>query len=386
MIDNLNMHGTKTPHNQTKKEKSSQLSHCSYPIKLGFTKRCMASTISTMKNTKKVVLIGGGTGSYTVASGLRSANIDLTMVMTMVDDGGSNKIIRDEFGLLPTSGIRQAIVALSDNKTILRKLFTYRFHKGGGNLEGMTFGNLFMAAMADIMQSQKKGIEETCKLLQVHGTILPSSFDDVRLVATYDDGSEVVGEHSIDEPGHTLGHKIISLKTKPKARLNSDVKDAILAADLVILGPGDFYTNTVANLVVEGMSDVIKQTQAKVMFITNLMTSPSETPGYALSDFFKDLQHYLPLNVLDFVLVNNNHHFNPKAIAIYNKENSHPTIDDLQAFRQVEPLFTAKVIRTDVLSEQVAQKVKGDAVSRSMIRHHSEKLATHIQKILRKKS
>ena len=146
-----------------------------------------------MQKTPHVVILGGGTGSYVVASGLNNMPVKISMLLTMVDDGGSNQTLRDEFGLLPTSGIRQAIVALADNQTILRELFTYRFHQGGKSIEGMTFGNLFMAAMADIMGSQKKGIEETCRLLQVKGDIIPVSYDDVRLVATYEDGSQVIG-------------------------------------------------------------------------------------------------------------------------------------------------------------------------------------------------
>ena len=111
-----------------------------------------------------VVVLGGGTGSYTVLSSLRDKPVRLTAILTMVDDGGSNRILRDEFGLLPTSGVRQAMVALSRNRSLLRKLFMYRFHQGNG-ISGMTFGNLFLAAVTDIVGSQKKAIEETCRLL-----------------------------------------------------------------------------------------------------------------------------------------------------------------------------------------------------------------------------
>lgn len=324
-----------------------------------------------MNNTPKIAIIGGGTGSYTVASGLSSSRAYVSMLMTMVDEGGSNRVIRDEFGLLPTSGIRQAIVALSKNKTVLRKLFTYRFHKGGEGLGGMTFGNLFMAAMADIMGSQKKGIEETCKLLQVEGKILPVSYDNVRLVAKYEDGTEVVGEHNIDVPDHKSGLKITSLETRPQARIDEEARAAILTADLIILGPGDFYTNTVANLIVEGVVPALGESKGKVMFVANLMDSPSEAPGYRLSDFFNDLKKYMPLERIDYVLVNNNLSFPKAALEAYEKENAHPIEDDLKE-NMIQP--GVKIVRTDLLSDQVPVKAKGDNLSRSMIRHDPEKL------------
>ncbi len=324
-----------------------------------------------MSEMPNIVILGGGTGSYVVASGLSSAPVKISMLMTMVDEGGSNRVIRDEFGLLPTSGIRQAIVALSKNKTVLRKLFTYRYHQGGAGLEGMTFGNLFMAAMADIMGSQKKGIEETCRLLQVEGDIIPISYTDVRLVAEYEDGSKIIGEHNIDVPQRKGGLRITELKTIPVAKLNPEARLAILNADLIIMGPGDFYTNTVANLIVDGVVPALKKTKGKILFIANLMDSVSETPDYALSDFFEDLKKYMPLKLINYVLVNNNYSFPRPAIKAYEKESAVPVNDDL-----TDKHISAgvKIIRTDLLSRKIAERVKGDGLNRSMIRHDQNKL------------
>jgi uncharacterized cofD-like protein len=322
-----------------------------------------------------IVIIGGGTGSFVVASGLSDSPVHLSMLMTMVDEGGSNRIIRDEFGLLPTSGIRQAIVALSKNKTVLRKLFTYRYHQGGVSLNGMTFGNLFMAAMADIMGSQKKGIEETCRLLQVSGDIIPISYDNVRLMAEYKDGTKIVGEHNIDVLRRKAGLRIINLKTIPSAKLNPEAKKAILNADLIIIGPGDFYTNTIANLIVDGVVPVLKKTRGKILFIANLMDSLSETPGYSLSDFFVDLKKYMSLSLINYVLVNNNYDFPKPAIEAYEKESAAPIKDDL-GVENINP--RVKIIRTDLLSENIPEKVKGDNINRSMIRHDPDKLCAAI--------
>ncbi len=290
--------------------------------------------------------------------------------MTMVDDGGSNRVIRDEFGLLPTSGIRQAIVALSKNKTVLRKLFTYRYNKGGAGLDGMTFGNLFMAAMADITGSQKKGIEETCRLLQVKGDILPISYDNARLVAEYEDGTKAIGEHNIDVP-KKAGVRIKLLKTEPNLRLDPKAEKAILTADLIIIGPGDFYTNTIANLIVDGIVDVLKKAKGEMLFIANLMDSRSETPGYSLSDFLGDLKKYMPLNLIKKILVNNNNNFPESALKAYAAENTFPVRDDLKV-GDVNP--DVKIIRTDLLSEKVPEREKGDVLVRSMIRHDPDKL------------
>ena len=334
-----------------------------------------------MQKMPHVVIIGGGTGSYVVASGLSRMPVRISMLMTMVDDGGSNKIIRDEFGLLPTSGIRQAIVALSDNQTLLRKLFTYRFHQGGEGLKGMTFGNLFMAAMADIMGSQKEGIKETCQLLQVRGNIIPTSYDDVRLVATYEDGSQVVGEHHIDEPSHDGKLKITHLETKPQAKLNPEAKQVLLDADLIIFGPGDCYTNTIANLVVGTIAKTIKKSKAKVLFITNLMTKYGETYNYTAKDFFQDLTKYLPLELIDYVLINSNFNYPPQTIPLYEKEGSIPVKDNL---KPSDLNNHVKLIRTDVLSRVMPTKDTSDHLKRSMIRHDSNRLATAIMKLLKK--
>ena len=334
-----------------------------------------------VKKTPHIVVIGGGTGSYVVVSGLRHMPVKISMLLTMVDDGGSNQTLRDEFGLLPTSGIRQAIIALSDNQTVLRELFTYRFHQGGGNLSGMTFGNLFMAAMADIKGSQKEGIEETCRLLKVRGDIIPVSYDDVRLVATYEDGSQVVGEHHIDEPNHDGKLKITNLETKPKAKLNPAAKQALLTADLVILGPGDFYTNTIANLIVDGMVDTLQQSQAKILFISNLMTKYGEAYNYTARDFFQDLTKYLPLELIDYVLINSSSEFPEGVLPLYQQEQSIPVKDDLQPSDLNNHV---KLIRADLLSKFVPNKAKGDKLRRSMIRHDSNLLANAIMKLLKK--
>lgn len=331
------------------------------------------------KKLPSVVILGGGTGTFVVASALKKLPVHVTAILTMVDDGGSNKVLRDEFGLLPTSGIRQCIIALSENTTLLRELFTYRFHQGNG-LNGMTFGNIFMAAMADITGSQKQGIEETCKLLQVKGSIIPISYDDVRLVAKYEDGHEVVGEHHIDEPEHDGTLKIVDMYTKPEARISKEAEEAIKQADLIILGPGDFFTNTISNLVIKGVPEAIQSSQAKLVFVSNLMAKYGETYSYTLKDFFKDLKRYISLDEIDYVLVNNNTNFPTDLLELYEQALDMPVTDDITE-QNIQP--DVHIIRKDLLSDVIPDKQKGDVLQRSMVRHSPEKIAETIHEILK---
>jgi uncharacterized cofD-like protein len=323
-----------------------------------------------MGKNPSVVVIGGGTGTFTVLNSLRDQPVQLTALMTMVDDGGSNKILRDEFGLLPTSGIRQAMVALSGKQSVMRDLFMYRYHRGTG-ISGMTFGNLFLAAMADILGSQEKAIAETSRFLGVKGNILPISFDDVQLLATYENGSQVLGEHRIDMPEHDGTKRIIALQTIPAAKISPKAREAILGADMIIMGPGDFYTNTIVNLIVEGVAEAIQKSSARLVFIINLMTKYGEAYNYKASDYLRDLGKFLPLSRVNYVVINNDTNYPREALDKYKNEKAQPVMDDLNKTALPDKV---KVIRTPLVSQTVIQPEKGDAIRRSMIRHDERKL------------
>lgn len=331
-----------------------------------------------MKSNPSVVVIGGGTGTYTLLSSLRDRPVELTALLTMVDDGGSNKVLRDEFGLLPTSGVRQAIVALSHNRSLLRELFMYRFNKGSGTT-GMTFGNLFLAAMTDMVGTQEKAIEETCKLLSVKGKILPISYDDVRLVAKYSDGREVFGEHAIDEPEPGSDAHIVDVWTVPKATISEKARQAILDADSIILGPGDFYTNTVPDLIVEGVCEAINASEAKLIFIVNLMTKFGDSQGYTAKTFIEKLDTYIPMSRLSAIIVNNDTSFSQETIEAYTREGAEPIRDDLDELHLPDSI---SLIRAAVVSHVEAQTVKADVLKRSVIRHDQKKLGSVLEPIL----
>lgn len=324
------------------------------------------------------MVIGGGTGTYTILSGLKKYPVDLSAVTSMTDSGGSNRVIRDEFGLLPTSDIRQAIVALAadDTDELLRKLFTYRYNQGVG-ITGMTFGNLFMAALTDIFGNQERAIRETCRLLKVMGEIIPVTYDNAHLVARYDNGKQVLGEHFIDEPEDEIGnHRIVELEVIPKAKANRRAIRAIKEADLIVFGPGDLYTSIICNLVIDGVVRAIKRSKAKKVFVMNLMTKFGQTNNFTASEHLNELEKYLGKGVIDVCLVNKTKKIPKKVLARYRQEKAFPVQDDL------DEKLPVKIIRRSLVSSKIYTRPKGDKLKRSLIRHDSAKLAKAIVSLL----
>lgn len=327
---------------------------------------------------KRIVCIGGGTGTFVALKGLKHSPHHLSAIVAMSDSGGSNKRIRDEFGLLPTSDIRQCLVALSDENGgagILRKLFMYRFEKGKG-ISGMTFGNLFMAALSDIFGSQEAAIRATGKVLRIQGTVIPVSFTNTNLIAEYENGQILSEEHLIDEPPHDGTMKIIRVYLKPHAAPNPEALDAISKADLIVLGPGDLYTSVIPNLLVDGIPDAIATSQAKKVYVVNLMTKYGQTYGFTATDHLRTIQQYAD-RVIDAVVVNTAPLQKP-ALAVYAKFHEFPVTDDLVHSPSL------KVLRANVASRHVATKSKSDMLVRSLIRHDSTKLAAILLKFLEK--
>lgn len=328
------------------------------------------------KNQPSVVCIGGGTGTFVTLSGLKSYPYNLSAIVTMSDSGGSNKRIRDEFGLLPTSDIRQCLIALSAEKGktgLLRQLFMYRFEKGNG-LSGMTFGNLFMAALSDILGSQEEAIKQTGKVLRINGTVIPVSFTDTNLFATYENGHTVSEEHLIDEPDHDGKLRITDLRLEPKAKANPEALDAIQQADLIVLGPGDLYTSLLPNLLVNGVGNAIKKSRAKKAFVMNLMTKYGQTYNFSAYNHIGVLEKYIGKS-LDYVLVNTESY--PKVVLHkYEGLKEFPVVDDLDK----KGYYT--VIRKPLISRELIKKSGADSLVRSLIRHDSEKLAQELVTVI----
>lgn len=331
------------------------------------------------QKNSNIVVIGGGTGTFTVLNGLKEYPVHLSAIISMMDSGGSNRILRDEFGILPTSDIRQCIVALSTSEAneTLRSLFTYRYSQGTG-ITGMTFGNLFMAALTDIYGSQKQAIEETCKLLNVKGDIIPVTYDQSHLVARYENGVQVLGEHYIDEPSMENGqHAISELSLIPEPKVNEDAVNTILNADLIVLGPGDLFTSTICNLVIPEIADALQKTKGKVLYIMNLMTKFGQTNNFTAANHLEKLQYYLGQKTIDYCLVNKDTKYSRQTMRRYQSEHSIPVMDDLSNVHN-----GTKVIREKVSSNVIHSKQKADHLVRSLIRHDSNRLAKAIMTLV----
>jgi len=328
----------------------------------------------SVNNAKNIVVIGGGTGTFVVLKGLKRTPHHLTAIVAMSDSGGSNKRIRDEFGLLPTSDIRQCLVALSGENGgagILRKLFMYRFEKGEG-ISGMTFGNLFMAALSDILGSQAEAIRQTANVLRIHGQVIPVTLTKTNLFAQYENGEILKEEHLIDEPPHDGKLKITSVSLKPKASANADAIQAIKKADLIVLGPGDLYTSVIPNLLVDDIPQAISGSKAKKVYVLNLMTKFGQTYNFTAQDHIRVLRTYVSF---DTVIVNSTP-ISPSALTVYAKYHEIPVADNLTQTSDM------KIIRKDVVSRHMNSKAKSDTLVRSLIRHDSKKLAAVLVSML----
>lgn len=321
------------------------------------------------KKHKKIVCIGGGTGTFVALRGLKQYPYTLSAIVSMSDSGGSNRRIRDEFGLLPTSDLRQCLVALSDENGgvgLLRKLFMYRFEKGKG-IAGMTFGNLFMAALTDILGSQEEAIRQTGKVLRIKGAVIPVTLSDTNLYAEYEDGTVVKEEHLIDEPAHDGRLRIVKAFLKPKAIANREAIAAINGADLIVIGPGDLYTSIIPNLLVPGVAAALKQTKANIAYVLNLMTKFGQTYNFRATDHVAVLEHYIGKSV-DHIIVNSAK-LPQKALEVYANYHELPVVDDLPTKKYY------RIVHAALVNSALYEKPSADTLVRSLIRHDSNKLA-----------
>ncbi len=253
---------------------------------------------------KRIVVIGGGTGVFTVLTGLKNYPFKLYAIVSMADDGGSTGQLREEFGILPPGDIRRVLVALSEtNNKIVSELFNYRFSEGQ-TLKGHSLGNLLLTALERITGSFDKAVKEAVKILNVRGKVIPVTLTPTRLHATLENGEVVIGETNIDVPKHDGSLKIKRLFLKPNVNANPDAVDAIKKADFIILGPGDLYTSIIPNLLVKGIKDAIKNSKAKKIYVVNIMTKFGETNSYSARDFVRIMEEHLGKGVLNYIIVN----------------------------------------------------------------------------------
>ena len=279
---------------------------------------------------KNIVVVGGGTGNHTTLSGLRALNCNLTAVVAMTDSGGSSGRLREELGHLPPGDLRQCLMALACDEAssgLMRRLFDYRFSAGEG-LSGHNFGNLLLAALTEVTGDTITAIEQAGRILGIKGTVLPVTLTKAALCARLDNGSELVGESTIDSRRENLDVGIDYIYLDPKAYAYPPVLHAIAEADAIVLGPGDIYTSVLPNLLVEDVAQAIKESRAVKIHVCNLMTKPNESAGFRTSNFLALITEYLGTRQpLDFLLFNNTP-IPSRLVSRYAGEDQHPVLLD----------------------------------------------------------
>ncbi len=319
---------------------------------------------------KKVVVVGGGTGTYRVLSGLKHYPVDLTAVVAMSDSGGSTGRLRDELGVLPPGDLRNCLVALSRDPES-EWLFRFRYHSNGSFREvgGHNLGNLILTAFVENYGDFMKGLRAVHRFLDIHerNRVLPVTLTATQLKATYADGSEVIGETFIDRPEIDRLLPIQEVSLLPgTAHLCKESADALLQADLIVFGPGDLYTSIIPTLLPRGMKEVLQKSSAKKVYVCNVMTKHGETSGkssrgmmiFKTSDFLREVETYAGVK-MDTVLCNHQPP-SPETAQRYLREGAFFVIPDLHE----------RVILRDLASEG------------EFYRHDPAKLAEAIMSLL----
>jgi uncharacterized cofD-like protein len=322
---------------------------------------------------KKIVTVGGGTGSYTILSGLKELpDIEITALVSMADDGGSTGILRDELGVLPPGDVRQCLVALSEHTTIVRKLMNYRFTQGG--LSGHSFGNIFLAALEKVSGNFITGVEVASEILKVRGRVVPVTGDSAKLAVQLKNKKILVGESTI-EHADIQSKGVEKIFYKKNVKLHEHARKALLEADIVILGPGDYYGSLLPNIIVKGFTETLRRSPAKIIFPINLTNKHGHTLAWGVKEYVEDIEKYLRRKV-DVILVNNEKP-TEKQIKKYR-------LQEGEGVLVADNLKDKRVKRVSLMSFVTPKKNKKDAIAstRSFIRHDPKKLAKCIKYIV----
>ena len=331
------------------------------------------------KNLKnpKIVVIGGGTGSYTLLSELKNFTNEITALVTMADDGGSTGVLRDQYGVLPPGDVRQCLVALSNSSEQIRSLFNFRF--GEGSMDGHSFGNLFLTAVEKMTDDFGEAIALASKILNITGRVIPITLDNTHLFMI-DDNKEIKGEYKI-------GNSVFNGKSKPDFRLhphawiNPAAKKAILDADAIIIAPGNFYGSIIPALIVDGVSEALSKTKALKIQITNLVTKPGQTDGWDVAEYASEIERFIGKKSIDYVIYNTKKP-STSMLSQYAKEKEYPvTYNNRELSKKT---YTA--IGENILDTKIHKKYKNDKIERTLIRHDSKKISKVVISILSSKS
>lgn len=303
----------------------------------------------------RIVAVGGGTGLSVLLSGLKNYSSNISAVVTVADNGGSSGRLRQQFDVLPPGDIRNCLVALADAPALMRDLFQFRFD-GNSEFSGHSFGNLFLTVMTRLTGDFEKAIKETSKVLALRGQVIPSTLEDVTLVAHFNDGTTVAGEDQIPRIRKAIDRVNLTPGQPPATQ---DALKAIREAQIIILGPGSLYTSIIPNLLIKEIGRAIAESEALKVYVCNMMTQPGETDGYSVSDHIKALVKHSHAHILDYCLVNNGQ-VPQEILQRYSQDKSLLVINDRKK---------AEGLGYRVVDEDFSMIVDG------VIRHDPEKLA-----------
>ncbi|MDR3558993.1 MAG: uridine diphosphate-N-acetylglucosamine-binding protein YvcK [Candidatus Pacebacteria bacterium] len=327
--------------------------------------------------TKNVVTIGGGTGSFMLLTGLKKYPINISAIVSMADDGGSTGVLRDELGVLPPGDVRQCLVALSESSDMLRELMSYRFE--GGGLKGHSFGNLLLSALQKINGSFNAGVKEASKILNVKGEVVPVTGHDAHLYIKLKNEKILKGEDEINHAFDIEQEGIKKIYFSPKVKANPKAIDCIMSANLVAIGPGNFYCSILPNLIVPEIAKALKETKAKIVFNCNLVNKKGHTEKFTLDDYVDVVERYIGRGKVDFVTFNTK---KPSQKLVSKYENKKEL---LVAFKKdIKKDRHCRIVQADVLSNVCPQYSKSDVLAskRAFIRHDADKLAKILMMIM----
>jgi uncharacterized cofD-like protein len=316
-----------------------------------------------LKRGPRIATIGGGTGLPNVLRGLKEYTINLSAVVTVADDGGSSGRLRKDYKIIPPGDIRNCLVALADEETLLGKLFLYRFDTGE-DLAGHNFGNIFITAMTHVVGDFSKAIEESSKVLAINGQVLPVSFDNIVLKAKLKDGREVTGESKIPEAKGVI-ETLSIIPDNPKP--NQEAVEAIKKADIIVIGPGSLYTSILPNLLVPGIKEaLLSNTRAIKIYVCNIMTQPGETDNFTVSDHLRVIFRHTGAKVVDYVIANNKD-IMPEVLVRYAQENSYPVRVDRDEIQKLGVKFVGGKLYKDGEYIRHADDVLGKMIMKLVI-------------------
>jgi len=320
-----------------------------------------------MKQPKKIVVIGGGTGTYITLLGLKYYPVKLSAIITMTDSGGSTGRLRDQYGVLPPGDIRQALVALSDSEQIWRELFLYRFFNG--DFKGHNFGNLFLSVLEKITGNFEQSIKMAQTVLKTKGEVIPVTLQKAHLNAELANGTIIKTEALIDEKVKRPPIKRLFLNRQ--VQVNFKALEVLKTAEVILLSPGDLYTSILPVFMFKKLVQTYQKSPAKKVLILNLMNKLGQTDNFRASDFVKAYEKVLGRNCFDYVVANKQP-LNPKVLAHYSKWGETQVENDLKSNNHLT------ILQGNLVSSETFKNKRGDTLTRSLLRHSSHKLAEFI--------